>query len=320
MTSLSLLPDTQSWPKELCHTFIAAYHQYKDVKKQWCLIRNTINNGTKYHKTEAACRAFYYQHPQLFMEPNEVTMTTKRKIEETVSVSSAKKKKMCRVIVPDTAAEKYKLQSPQHNIFLTVMNNTGTRSVWIHCHDPKCMKWRQLPFTMNLFFSSLPKVCPVNYVPKQEQIRLLPSTKDQLFDYRQIVNVEYCCNTVVWDLSHQSCRDRQTVLQDLELEWGVGWLPIRFFRTPERINFLIALTNYMFYFNITDNYPWIQNRPVDLYALDNIIRYFGGQQKCDDENRWDEVYEMLKLPSLKFETCSGGDLIRKCAVGFFHEL
>ena len=294
-----------AWPDDLVHSIVTAYHKHKHSPNKWKKIQLTI----KTNKSVKTCESFFYAHRDLFIDDEHKQQRSSESLPEPSKIDKEK--------------PVFSLQPPKHNIFFTIAENgeIATRAVWVHCHNPQCMKWRKLPKNLQPFFLSLPTLCPVDYVPTANQLTLLPSSNGAIIiDYRKIINAPYRCRNVVCEIDRKCCGDEQVTLQDIQEEWGGNWFPLQYYRTRSRIDFIVSLTHYMHTTNNRCDYPWIEGKPVDLYSLYTIVHQFGGAKQCDvKDGRWTEIYKLLKLPT-SIGSEESGQTMRWCVKAFFAEL
>lgn len=186
----------------------------------------------------------------------------------------------------------FALSVPNHNLILHLEDSrTNSLCPWTRCH--KCSKWRKFPRELFRFGLSLPNSCPNDLVLTPAQLALIPASYSTTA--RMLVTAPFTCSQCTWDLDLQVCGAPQHV-QDISTEWAGQWLPLKFFRTASRFDFLMCLTHFLRLCSIPREYPWIGNKPIDLYGLYTAVHQLRGLSECDELDAWSHFYTLFKLP------------------------
>ena len=173
----------------------------------------------------------------------------------------------------------FSLASPGHNLLLTLLSQSNHHPhPWIKCH--KCGKWRKLPPTLSALSHYLPSV---------------PLTLASLSSLSSsFLPCPWSCSLNHWDIDRKVCGAIQDY-QDLVYEWKQ--VPLRFVRAIPRMDFYVALAHFLRVKGVDiAEYPCIEGKALDLFALYNIVYQAGGDELVTRRGQWGLVYDALKLP------------------------
>lgn len=185
----------------------------------------------------------------------------------------------------------FSLQTRKHNLILTLRTPSAKASSnslkpkvtlrpWIRCQRASCGKWRSLPKYLNQLSPDLPETkLTIQSINQIDQSVYLPAP--------------FHCSGNHWDIDRNVCSAVQDY-SDLCFDWT--GLPLKFVRHVQRLDFYVALADFLRRKGVMiREYPYVYDKPVDLFALYTAVYQLGGDQYVTEHRLWPAIYKMLKF-------------------------